>query len=365
MNNDDFIKTLLTFFATLNDKVKTALIDENKRNEIKEFIEALEKFNSMDEITAKEYIQKALAENSDLYNSNDTTEEIVEQLYNKPKNLTMVLTKISDNIFGQGANDDCTIPFDIRVSGKNAKKEIDIKDCQLFMPLFPDDLNQASKTLSPYDREVFNGYCSILETGQTVCTSEQIFEVMAGKGTKSKQAIGHVTRSMNKLRTTLISFDWTQHALMKGLNGIEGIIQEDNIIHADSIIIKAYGKEMRGYKSLKTPALLTYSKAIGQMSSIDRNLLDINLNNTPKNIILKNNIIRRIERMKNPRTKTSHNIKIDTLFSACQIKGSKDDLKRDRNTVFRILESLVDKKYIKSYKKNKQGQSLLSIEVHF
>lgn len=63
-----------------------------------------------------------------------------------------------------------------------------------------------SHNLSPFDREIYNGTCSLLTNGQTVFTEKQVYEALSGKAFRNAQAI-EPSKKYQKMIMVIISIN--------------------------------------------------------------------------------------------------------------------------------------------------------------
>lgn len=249
--------------------------------------------------------------------------------------------------------------------GKTGKKDV-IINVQAYVAI---DGKIIPTNFTAYDREVLNGICSIYASGQNIMTTQTIYEAFTGRRNPSSQSKAHVTRSINKMRSTLLSIDWTNHAKMSGLplEDEDYIKSNDNLLLMQNIEANINGTDTNAFLLLQAPILYKYAKSVEQIITIDKSLLQMdNLNNTDDSIVLKNYILTRIAIMKNPKNKVkNHAILFDTMFEYCQITGNKNEMKRKRELVTKILDELKKKQYITGYTIEKKGNKYKSIVVSF
>lgn len=341
-------------------KLFISISNDEVRNDETALLNFFNMVCSMEEPEVRTFIENIWKKAETDLNQEDLN-KLIDQVYKRPQNYVMPTTKVTSQIFEKQKTD---VEYTV-VSGR--KKSDSSVQFQVFVGWDEQTDITLPQNLTAYDREVFNGLCSILESGQSFCTSKQIYEAMAGKASRSPQAEARVTRSMRKLMTTLITLDWTNHAKMKGieLKEGEGVHTEENMIYAQAAFAKINGQKIQGYKIMKEPALLKYAKTVGQITTINRKYLKLDsINNTENSIVLKNYIIRRIETMKNSRNNIKNNtIILKTMFNSCNIDGSKAQMKRHRDVVFNILKELQNLNYIKGYTEKKERQSIIGIII--
>lgn len=341
-------------------KAGNAVLDNLE--EIQKYSDFVERITALPESDAMAELEKIF---DTVYNGVEIKEtekaEIIEQWYRKPESFTQPLTKAVEKIFD--GKTDFSEPTGLKVG--TSKKLPAIINAQLFVSVLDADGALLPKCLTPYDREVFNGICSILASGQRTMTSRQIYEAMAGKSITTPQALGAVTKSIRKMQTTLLNIDWTEHARMKGIDMGEGdfIKTEEPILPARGAYIKAGGQVRSGYTLYTEPALFTYAKAVGQISTTDKKVLQIpTVSNTEETIVLKNFLMRHVEHLKNSK-KWNPVLTFETIFENCGIDVPANHATRKRKVIFDILDYWKSIGYISTYEVNKQGRSYHSITI--
>lgn len=300
-------------------------------------------------------------------------QELLKTVYRKPTIFAMINTKPLNLMFDPKI--DLTEETGVRV-GKIGKKEA-VVNVQMDYSAINDSL--LPKNLTPFDREVLNGICSIANSGQTLMTVQMIIEAFTGRRNESKPFIRKVKRSIDKLRTCILSIDWTDHARMAlkhktGGTDIEQFISRDTILNMIEAYITVNGTKTHGYRLKEIPEVLKYGMFVGQVVTIDKSLLQVgDINNTDNNIVLKNYILRRIATMKNPNNKISSNtILFETAFNDCDMLQSRRNktrtnvqLQRFRETIFRILDEYKAVGYITGYDVLKEGNRYKGVDIKY
>ena len=292
-------------------------------------------------------------------------EEIFKYTYRNPKNFIIPNDKTTSLIFSGRKDLDFGTGEKIAVGSRTKPAEV--------MIIIKDIDGLSYTPLSLYENAVFSGLCSILESGQYIFTSRQVYQAMTGRNVRPKkdsQAIGSVTRTINKFRTMLVTMDCSEHIKLnnKGVmpDGVEGVFRDENFLFAESITAICNGQKETAYRVLKTPILYRYAKEVKQIISVPSNLLDMEMNNNDDVIKIRYYLLRRIEQMKNSKNKLSNTILFETIFRECQIIGTDDRItaKKKREIVFNILDKLRDDKgYITDYTIEKKGRSYYSITI--
>lgn len=195
-------------------------------------------------------------------------EEDIEKIkYIRPEKLIMPTPEIMTQIFEKHVTEFEAVTED--------KKKILIK-------VSVGDINGEPQTLTAYDREVFNGLCSIINAGYDFCTVRQIREAMTGSASMSPKSEENVTKSIEKMAAAIISVDGKEHA-------------EEKMIRVEPGEAIVCGQKTHGYKILEKPVLLEYAEAVGQVLTVKKKYIQLpNVCNTEENITLKNYIIRKV-----------------------------------------------------------------------
>ena len=264
----------------------------------------------------------------------------------KPNYFTMLNTKASNFLFDCDPEHDFSEARNINVGGKGKEVLISL---QSFVSV-AEQLLPA--TLTPYDGEVMNGVCTLLENGQYYFTDGQVYEAFTGKTTKSKTALEKVNQSIRKMRHTDINLNWAAHARQKGLDLPDDFtcVVGKYLLPVDYYDFSLNGQVVKGYKLIQVPALYEYAKAVKQLQTINnRKLLDVGISNTEDTITIKNYLLRRIGSMKNPHSKISNTILFDTVFKACGLEVNRKEKGRKVSAIRTMLDTWIKQGYIKAY----------------
>lgn len=355
----NFVLQSFAFAEKLGEKIVS------HQEDILAFFAACKKLSEMPENEARAIIEKALRDDPEF--DPDEAEVIIQQInFKKPESLLIATPKVIRKLYdGKTDFSDGVQPVDISPQRQKGKFIVPVE--LVFVSTVTEEGLQIQKHLTPFDKQVQTGIFTLLENGYTAFTAKQVYEVFAGKTTTSPQAIGHVTRSINKQRTTLISIDWTAHAKMKGLpvDQQQGdyIATEENLLLLRRVKLRCNGQELDGYSVIEEPILYRYAKQVGQLSTIDRKLLDVPVNNTEVNIILKNELLERIDTMKKRNGKISNNIAFETLYKLAGIGENRMEQGRIRTAVEKMLQSWKESGFISGYATNKEKNKIVSVSI--
>ena len=353
------------FLQLMDIATKIGIKLKDNQEEIMAFFAACKKLSEMPEEEARAIFEAALREDPEF--DPEEAEGIIQQInFKKPESLLIATPKVIRKLYdGETDFTDGVQPVDISPRKQKGKFVVPVE--LVFVSTVNEEGLQIQKHLTPFDKQVQTGIFTLLENGYTAFTAKQVYEVFAGKTTTSPQAIGHVTRSINKQRTTLISIDWTAHAKMKGLpvDQQQGdyIATEENLLLLRRGKLRCNGQELDGYSVIEEPILYRYAKQVGQLSTIDRKLLDVPVNNTEVNIILKNELLERIDTMKKRKGKISNNIAFDTLYKLAGVGEDRKERERIRTAVEKMLKAWKKEGFISGYAMNQEKRKIVSVSV--
>ena len=276
--------------------------------------------------------------------------------YQKPSFLQMPNTKLSNYLFD--TNYDLTRQVALVVSGEK-DNQVTVKT-QLFLSLLEDEGIEIPQKITAYDRAVHDGVCTILANSETMtATNRQIYEVITGKP-------GHITRSLNKLNRTKIHFDYTQQAQARGIKCDKMTFKGYLLDFQEVEVIYNKTQSVSGYKFLTPPILYKYASDMGQIISVNKDLLNTpSVINTEDSTVLKHYLLRRIEVMRNNKNNIESNkILFDTMFNYCNIHGNREKLRTKREIVFLLLKDWKDVGYIYDFNDYKGLKNkVLGIEI--
>lgn len=293
-------------------------------------------------------------------------QEFVKQVYRKPAKLEMSNTKLTNCLFDPKYSKAFEEGVEINVAGEKKAPLIITSNIVYSDPNL--DRLGISKILTPFDCAVYDGICSIIAQPQNklLATPNQIYEAFSGKPTKSKQVINNIVQSIEKLRSITINFDCTEHAKKKDPN-IESYIVNENLLMCRGHRFSSCGTVTIGYQFLKMPCLYEYAKAVKQVLAVDRSLFDVGIERyTDDSILIVRYLLRRIEAMKNTHNSIKgRKIAYDTIFEASNIipDMTKSERKRKRTMISKILNSWVERGYIKGFEEYTKGKTYAGIEI--
>lgn len=303
------------------------------------------------------------------FEGDEIKQTLEEQDYKKPTAYMQSLTKPM-RMFDSDI-DLKTLENGLEISvGKNKHKPV-LVSAQLVTSNEINDI--LPKNIDDFDRAVLDGVCTLRDNGNKCFTLTQLCYVLTKNDKPTANLKKAVERSIQKLQTTLLKLDWTAHADMKHIvhtetrKGKTIVIQpvktEEAIlrIRKDTFLING-NQSVEGYILEKTPALWQYAKAVNQIAYTNIDMLKVDCNATPENIVLRNELIRHIEHTDKNKN-WSNTISLQAIYDHCNISANKTATSRARKHMKDMLDCWKRKGYIKSYKFNKEGNSYKSITI--
>lgn len=359
-----------------------------EKGKIKEIIEVLEK---CEDITQNhEVINPAEATEVDVEREKefqDMLEQVFKSLltiskpasrskYERQKKIAKIEnyltpnTKVSNDLASNLTFDD--IGTEIPLLVNNSKQ----KDMKVFYSVNFDDVEDKNviynrkRPFSEYDRAVYNTIVSIYEAGNQQFTLDQLTRIMysvkngTSASTKQKE---EVASSLNKMIITRVLIDCSEQF---GDYADLQPMYEGYLLNADKITVLAdNGRPVVTYVLNQKPILYSYAQAINQVISVDMTLLDTKsiTRNTDDIIAIKSYLIKRIETIKNGKSKLNNTILYDTIFKNCDIEIDTSKTRTQANRVKTNIKKLLDewqsKKMFSYYEENKKGNKLISISI--
>lgn len=238
---------------------------------------------------------------------------------------------------------------------------------------------------TPYDREVFNGICSRLESGNNTFTAAQIYRIINGiedTMTPSKESLTRINESIEKMIKIRVKIDYTEEMKKRQIDieedKIQKYIQEDYMIPAKkATLTTSDGRVIEGYKLHAKPLLYQHSQIFSQVLSVPLNILNTKayVNNTPTITVIRAHLIRQIDWRKrelkkaqnnrNYKPKRNNKLSLESIYELLDL-DSPGKKKRDtiRNHVSSILDSFVENDHIESYNVYKEGRKIAGFEFH-
>lgn len=277
-------------------------------------------------------------------------------------------TKVSNDISDKLTFDDIGTQIDLLVSNKKQK------EMKVFYSVYFDDNADTSiiysrkRPLSAYDRAVHNTIVSMYEAGNNQFTLDQITRVMYASTSVGEKQKREVKNSIEKMILTRVKIDCSEQ--IQGYKELQATY-EGYLINADKVSVLAdNGKQVEIYSINKKPILYAYAQTINQVASVDIKLLDTKAvtRNTDEIIAIKEYLLRRIEVIKNAKSKTNNTILYDTIFKNCDIvldtSKTRTQEHRYKKQIKLLLQDWQSKGLFKEFTENKKGNKSISLTIY-
>lgn len=226
--------------------------------------------------------------------------------------------------------------------------------------------------ITPYDKTVHNAVCSIFEAGNEHFTTEQVYRVMNGLDNRNRvspQAVGAVTKSIDKMARLRVEIDYTEEAKERHpetFKNKDRVFIESNVLAVDKITVKAGGHSVTGYKLLRKPPLYEYAQFSKQVLSIENKLLNTSKaikRTTTEITVIREYLIRRMEYMKSG---GSNRILFQRIYEEIgQAEPTRKKAMQIRKDVASLLDFYKSINHIKKYSFYKKGRSFEGAEIKF
>ena len=306
--------------------------------------------------------------------------EAVIQDYTSPQQQIYALTKASRGIFNDiGLAEEIRelengqLQFTFAVSKADAKTQraviVDIAD--------------TVKGLTKFDRSVINAVFSVIEAGNTTFTSKQVAIQNTQNEKPSPNTVGAYTKSIEKMQAIIHKIDATEHHEQNGDNlkekGIKKVEYTGYLLPVEGITITMNnGTKVNGYRLIKNPILLDYSKGVKQIHTVDNEVLNVPVRLDETTLLIRDYLIQQIGIIYNTHSKVNNNILISTVLDYAGV----DLVKMDRTQKKRLTDKIklmlqywngehidgvqpIKNKYIEyGYKLNYTGKTLESITIN-
>ena len=331
------------------DKMQQGTIPDNKKNALQSIRKKLEL--DIEEATATFMLKHDVVErledgtkivyltDPDLKYMDPSCVTTPEKHIDQTSKLVNVLTALEK--LEEGKEIPIPPPFDVDVSGKNAKNPVRTI-CILTYESNDDNVRISGKQpFTEYDRCVHSAVSSLYAAGTRIITQAIVWRAMTGKTDTEKPTAAQsaaVLESLDKMRFMRVRIDCSDEFKMRQLKvdgePVSSCIYDDNLLHLSRVSFKTnyrkikeppeaaktqqptekeyevHSRKYDAFEILSEPILHRYSATIKQIISVPNKLLDIKKLNkdgtlsthsaeyTERRTVLANYLIRRIESMR-------------------------------------------------------------------
>lgn len=226
---------------------------------------------------------------------------------------------------------------------------------------------KGTENVTEYDKSVHNMAVSIGKVNEHgFFTAKQVATALLygdnpSNSNPSKQQIGAVTKSIEKLALIRVTIDWTEHIRLNNKGDIpEGASFKvtDYMLPVRKYTATIGGQKVEGYQFIDrdnyTP-LHQYATSVGQIGQHPVKMLNIPINLDQQKIVIRDFLLEEIAHIKNM-TNWNNTISVDRLLEvAGESSQTIDRIKKSRflKAVKDMLDYWKKKGYIKGYKEKK------------
>lgn len=281
---------------------------------------------------------------------------------NQPKQFIMAKDKITNTLF----DGKLTVGSkDILVGMENRKSK---KELTAVVSIDFEELPNVtiSKTITAFDREVHDAIVSLYVDGNNeLVTPLMIYRTMTGdaKANITSKKAEAISNSVTKCSMTRIIIDSSEEA---DAFGMDKMFYEGNLLYTKKVKGEHNGKIGEWIYILEQPILYNYADNKGQIARSDIQLLNTPINKNDEAIVLQGYLLRRILTMQGSRI--NRNIVYETVYRHLKIEATSAGALRKKQSKIRdtskeILQDWVSKGFIRGYKENQKGKSIVSLTI--
>ena len=227
------------------------------------------------------------------------------------------------------------------------------KTANLLMLLNFDELKgvQISRTLTIYDKNVWNACANLVKCGYNTVTSAQIYKFMGHTSEPPTSERNKILESISTIsRARVYVSNKEEHELYKKYDEI----LLDTPLLAAEICQAKFGDDIveEAIRIIEPPKLFDIAEQRGQITTIPFEVLKSPINKNDEVSLITDYLLIRISRMKNNKFVT-RTILLDTLCDKCDITDSRSDrMKKSRlpDRLERILSHYKSSGWISDYK---------------
>ena len=313
-----------------------------------------------------EEIAKEFLQSRGLKGHRDTIEalvSIVPKRHIKPNN--KLANEITRNFINEGQQE-------LLVSREKSKLEIVTRA----MLTYTDEKISLSgrPRFTSYDREVHDGVVTLYEAGNRVITPSMVYRAMNGMADSEKispQAVGAVTRSLDKSRRIMVYIDFSQEA--RAYNNNCKATYEGYLLACDKVTVTTSGKTQEAYKLLRKPIIYEYSQVSKQIINIPISLLQTRgaVRGTEEVIVIRGYLLRQIMGMKSKTFARSNKITFAGIYEELDIttdEYSEAMYKKKTHATRRHVEALLtewkEQGFIESFDIYKEGRLYKGVVIN-
>ena len=220
---------------------------------------------------------------------------------------------------------------------------------------------QTSREIDEYDKLITNAVYTLWERGDLIFTEAMVYRVLNGLAATEKvwkKNLDDIKNRLDKMALIRVRIDATDHARLVDRN-TKSLVLDSYLLPLEHIRFDGFNaEEIDCYKLIKEPAVLEYSKAVRQVFTVDRMIIDTRsaVRNSPDIAVIRANLIQFIEAVKNKKNNFHGNrLTFKELFDKIDSNMSRQVQSKKRQQVAKILDYYCSIGYIKGYVSDLNG----------
>lgn len=222
-------------------------------------------------------------------------------------------------------------------------------------------MHTLSRQIDEYDKLIANAVYTIWERGVMIFTEAMVYRTINGLSNTEKvsqRQIDDIKIRLDKLSLIRVRIDATEHARLIN-KSMKTFVLESYLLPLEHIKFDGFNTdEIDCYRLIKEPAVLEYSKAVHQVVSVDRSLIDTRsvIRNNADVAVIRANLIQFVEAVKN-KNNNFHGTRLTykELFDKIDPNMSRQVQSKKRQQISKILDYYVSIGYIKGYESDLNG----------
>ena len=290
-----------------------------------------------------------------------------------PKSYIMPVNKLQKNIPTIAEFEDAEAT--ITVIPENKKRDAITTRIELSFDAPNMQITGRSKPTA-FDLAIQNGIISLIVSGNEVITPAMAYRATTGMTETqyiSPQQVAAATKSIEKQRSTRIKIDATEEA--KAYNKeLQEFTFDGFLIAADRATVTLNGAKHTAYifghdrsGKVQPPILYRYAQISQQIQNVPAEALRLPINNTERNIVLRDYLLREIGAMRNAKAKRRPEITYNGIYDHLGIdqesSSAKVETKRTRDAAEKILSHWKRTGYIKDFSTYKKGRAIAGVKI--
>ncbi len=321
--------------------------------------------------------------NLQLFNNGKAATNVIAPLITKPLLYSALNSKVSNHLAGitdrlYNEQNDGQISFSfVPITAKEDQDGAVIVDVggKKTVPVlvslsYDGELSFNKAKIKPFDENVLNTVCSILQAGNTKMTLYDIAKTMHGNSTKkvTQKELDKINASMRKLAATRVYMDITNEANARYAFENDPVFAslkvDQSLLSYTGIEAKLKtGQQVYLIELDREPILYRYCKLKNELVSYDTKLLAIPINETEDITLLKFYLIKQVQLIN--KGELRNRIKYETVFEKTGVEEGKTKQARQRNRDYikRMFEFWKQEGFIKDFKEYKEGREIKGIEI--